>query len=191
MQSRWARVARGASAATFATVIAAFSHTIAGGVAPSVFAIVVSLAVSISACVLLAGRTLSVVRLSLSVAITQALFHGVFGSLNTPAALGHSHAASASMNATGISAGHANMWFAHAVAAVITIVAFRYGERAFWSLATTASLLVRRVTGAASAVSIATPRFVATVGAQHVSPALGHVLSTLRYRGPPLMHASR
>jgi len=191
MRSRWARVARGASAATVATVIAAFSHTIAGGAAPSVFAIGVSLAVSISACVLLAGRTLSVVRLSLSVAITQALFHGVFGSLGTPAALGHSHAASASMNAPGISAAHANMWFAHAIAAVITIVVFRHAERAFWSLATTASLLVLRVTVAVTAVTIATPRFVAAGCAQHVAPALGHVLSILRYRGPPLVHASR
>ena len=191
MRSRWARVARGASAATVATVIAAFSHTIAGGVAPSVFAIVVSLAVSISACVLLAGRTLSVVRLSLSVTITQALFHGVFGSLSAPVALGHSHAASASMNAAGTPAAHAHMWLAHAIAAVITIVVFRHAERAFWSLATTASLLVRRVTAAVTAVSIATPRIVATGGAQHVALALGHVLSTLRYRGPPLVHASR
>jgi len=172
-------------------MIAAFSHTIAGGVAPSVFAIVVSLAVSISACVLLAGRTLSVVRLSLSVTITQALFHGVFGSLSAPVALGHSHAASASMNAAGTPAAHAHMWLAHSIAAVITIVVFRHAERAFWSLATTASLLVRRVTAAVTAVSIATPRIVATGGAQHVALALGHVLSTLRYRGPPLVHASR
>ncbi len=191
MQSRWARVARGASAAIFATVIAAVSHTIAGGAAPSVFAIVVSLAVSISACVLLAGRTLSISRLSLSVAITQALFHGVFGSLSAPAALGHSHAASAAMAGMGASAAHANMWFAHAVAAVITIIALRYGERAFWSLATTASLLVRRVTVAVTAIAIATPRLVPTVGAQQVTPALGHLLSSLRYRGPPLVHASR
>jgi hypothetical protein len=65
-------------AALFSTFVALVSHVIAGGTLPGTLGIVVPLVFSILACVLLAGRQLSLLRLSLSVAISQLLFHTLF-----------------------------------------------------------------------------------------------------------------
>jgi len=186
MQSRWARVARGASAATFATAVAAFSHVLGGGAPPSVFALVISLVFSITSCVLLTGRVLSLGRLTISVAISQALFHTLFSGMGAPVAVGHQHSPTFAVGATGLSAGHSSMWLAHAVAAAVTIMAFRHAERAFFGLATTADLVVRRVLEAASPTQIPLGRESgANVAVEELPPALSIVLSALRHRGPP------
>jgi hypothetical protein len=186
MHSRWARVWRGTSAATFATVVAAFSHVVGGGYPPTLFALVVSLMFSVMACVLLAGRTLSLVRLSVSVAISQALFHALFGTLGAPVAAAHGHGSILSMDAAAASSASANMWLAHAVAALFTIAAFRYAEQAFWGLATTAALVVRRATSITAPVAIVAARLMAPrVSAEGLPRALAAVMAALRHRGPP------
>ena len=184
MGSRWARVARGWSAAAFAILAAAVSHTIAGGSSPTPFALMVSLVIAGAVCTALAGRQLSRIRLAVSVAVSQALFHGVFSSLGTPIAARHQMGSMAMDVATGSHAA-TTMWLGHAAAALITIVALRYAERAFWGLAHTATLVFTRVLALVAAtppVSCAPQRAV-----EHAWEPLAatRLLSPMRHRGPP------
>lgn len=77
------RTLRGVAAAGFATFVALTSHVIGGGDLPSAMGVVVPLALSSLVCVLLAGRRLSLPRLSVSVLVSQSLFHFLF-SVFTP-----------------------------------------------------------------------------------------------------------
>lgn len=79
---------RGSAAAIFATFVALTSHIVGGGAMPAIMGVVVPLALSFLVCVLLAGRRLSLPRLSLSVLASQTLFHLLF-SVFTPAGAGH------------------------------------------------------------------------------------------------------
>lgn len=80
---RHQRALRGSAAAVFATFVALASHMIGGGALPSAMGVVVPLVLSMLVCVLLAGRRLSLLRLSLSVLASQSLFHLLF-SVFTP-----------------------------------------------------------------------------------------------------------
>ena len=168
MATRWARVARGWIIAVFSTFVAALSHTLGGGSAPGLLAVVLSLAFAGILCIGLAGRTLSLWRLGLSVALSQLIFHGLF-SLGTPGgalatqsagpyaggAGAHQHQVVTGLVSStdavtavgapvhGMFAHDAGMWIAHATAALLTIVALRHGERAFWSLFSSAVLVIR------------------------------------------------
>lgn len=184
MDSRWGRVARGWTAAGFATIVAAVSHTLGGGVPPTVFAVLVSVTISGMACTLLAGRTLSLWRLAASVALSQVLFHTLFSGLGTPVSAVHSHAptlieATTSHHASG-------MWFAHIVAGVVTLAVLRYAEAAFWGLSSTARLFFARLLAA-----VALPEPLVVAGhriAQDLAilpRATARIISPMRYRGPP------
>lgn len=207
MDSRWARVARGGTAAAFATFVAALSHTLAGGATPSAFGVVVSFVLASTACTLLAGRSLSLLRLAVSVALSQTLFHSVFSGLGAPvasSALEH-HGASGLTGAAGPSAAldsaalhstalhstavhstmpGATMILAHLVAGLVTILVFRYAESAFWGLATTFRLFLSRLLGIATVVPLAVraaPRKVGRLFPHDREP----FLSSMRRRGPP------
>ena len=78
MATRWARVARGWIVALLSTFVAALSHTLGGGSAPGLLAVVLSLAFAGILCIGLAGRTLSLWRTGISVALSQLIFHGLF-----------------------------------------------------------------------------------------------------------------
>jgi hypothetical protein len=186
MGSRWGRVARGWSAAVFATTVAAVSHTLAGGQAPSVFGVVASLVISGLVGTALAGSRLSAVRLAATMAISQLLFHGLFSSLGAPVTLTHSHAAMP----VGLDApAHhhdGTMWLAHAAAGLIAFLAYRFGEAAFFGLATTAALLLARLTRVLVPVVVTPSRVrVTPIGAQpsYLIPLLS---SSVSRRGPPL-----
>lgn len=143
MSSRSARVARGSIAAAFATTVALFSHVFAGGAMPEVLGIAVPLILSIMVCVLLAGRRLSLVRLSIAVTLSQLMFHTLF-------VLGAPHAAVTATpghHVTGmvlpVVAGGQHtmtdpvlMWVGHAIAAAITVAALYNAERVVVALAT-------------------------------------------------------
>ena len=147
--SRWSRVGRGASAAFFATLVAACSHTIAGADAPDLFAVLVTALFALPLCVALAGRRLSLPRLSAAVLLSQALFHWCFSllGLSTVAAGGeplpaHAHHALVPIGGFVPDAALAAaadpgllMWLWHGVAAVATIALLRFGERAAHSIA--------------------------------------------------------
>jgi hypothetical protein len=78
MSSRWARVLRGLTAAFFAVFVAGFSHVVGGGVQPGGVGVVLALAFSAVVCVALAGKTLSLLRLSIAVGFSQLAFHLLF-----------------------------------------------------------------------------------------------------------------
>ena len=71
MGSRWGRVVRGWSAASFAIIAAAVSHTAAGGPAPTIFALGASLVIAGMLCTILAGAALSWVRLTVSIGVAS------------------------------------------------------------------------------------------------------------------------
>ena len=156
MGTRWARFARGWLTALFSTLIAALSHTLAGGTA-STLAVVASLAFAGMLCVWLAGKRPSAMRLAVAVAGSQLLFHQLFGYLGTPAWVatsGHVHGtAGAVAPFAAESTAHAWhpaspgdaiwMFLAHLAAAALTFLMLRHGERAFWTLTANARQLVR------------------------------------------------
>jgi hypothetical protein len=209
MSTRWARVVRGLVAATFAVFVAGFAHTAGGGSIPSVAGSGVALSFSALACIALAGRSLSTWRLALSVAVSQGAFHVLFAlSGSASVAIGAKYA-SASMSMTGMhdssllvlhpgtglgSAAPTEMtsamptsgwmWLAHGLAAVVTLIALRWGEAAFWSLLATARLALTRLARAPIHVP-QRPRVAATF-ILNLDRRTAHFLRTgLRHRGPP------
>jgi hypothetical protein len=183
MESRWARVARGVSAAGFATFVATFSHTLAGGSGASPFGVAVSFVISAMVCTMLTGRGLSLWRLTVSIGLSQFLFHALFSGLGTPVVAEHS------MQSMDIAAPHlhdsSTMWLAHAAAALVTVAAFRFGEQAFWGVVNTARLLVARLLVVTAPV-LDVPRPVVTVERRFVPRDLTLLLSSMRHRGPPV-----
>lgn len=199
MHTRWARFARGWLAAAAATVTAAASHTLGGAEAPAPAAIAVALAFSGILCVFLAGKNLSLLRLAVSVLLSQLGYHLLFllapGGVSVTAsgdAAMHQHGAAQTLMLSTDGAAHvhshgAGMYVAHVVAAVLTVLAFRFGERAFWSLGDAASALVVRIVLTATALPapIARPRALRAFPRVAVPHPLDTVLSVLRHRGPP------
>ena len=195
MTTRWARVLRGTLAAAFATFVAAFSHTIAGGEAPAAGALALSFALSMLACTALAGSALSLWRTTLAVGFSQILFHTMFSSLGTPVNMtldmsgagGHTGQLVASASGHAAASHTPLMWAGHATAAVITVIAIRYGEAALLALRTTAKLLVGVLTTASIAPThvpaIRLPR--ADLSRSDLPRDLRELFSSLRHRGPP------
>lgn len=146
MDTRWARLARGWSTAAVSVLVAAVSHLAGGGSPPGLLGAVLALTFAALASIALAGRTLSRLRLSLSVLVSQFAFHLLFGLGAGPTPAGtpgrgaaHQHGAmlvevAASSGPPAAMPNGVSMWFAHAAAAVVTIILLRRGERAFWAL---------------------------------------------------------
>ncbi|MEZ3160493.1 hypothetical protein AB1K54_08070 [Microbacterium sp. BWT-B31] len=197
-RSRAPRVARGAVAATVATWVALLSHVTAGGDVPGWLGLLVPWVLSLSVCTMLAGRTLSLVRLSLAVVVSQVLFHLLFvlGAAASPAAghlEGHVHGAHIALS-TGSAVPAApfelRMWVGHAVAAFLTVAAIYRGERAarrLQAIAREAVAWVRR-----KVVPSLTFRFALTPAVrlpaviESVVPLRDALaISLLRHRGPP------
>ena len=191
MATRWARFARGWVAAGFATLVAVVSHSLGGGAVPGVAAVVLSLAFASLACIALSGKTLSAWRLAAAVGVSQFLFHAVFSTLGTASAVApasaHLHEAVPFL-ASATHAPHAQSWMlpAHLAAAILTFLALRYGERAFWGLRDTARLFLATLLRLIAPIPIAEP---SSSGVRiDWAPAfreLGVFLTALRYRGPP------
>lgn len=196
MTTRWARVARGFVAAMISLFVAAFSHIVPGGNAPGALALLACLILSTLVCIALSGKKLSLFRLSAAVGASQFLFHSVFSlaasappSAAAPAALvhsGHVHEQFVVFGSSGVASIDGGMWFAHAVAAVVTIVALRHGELAFWSLFTVARLWIGTLFTAITTPlpvevpAVAAPREWAVLPHERILP-----LSPMRHRGPP------
>ena len=199
MASRWARFVRGWLTASVAVFVAALSHLAAGGNAPGPLSLVLALAFAGIASVLLAGKSLSLLRLSLSVGISQLLLHGLFGlgggSSVTMTSTSHhgavplvDAAASPLMHAPGALSGGGWMWVAHALAAIVTIAALHRGEKTFRALVVeTTNRLIAVLIERPAAVSIgAGAAAVRPVFGRIFVPAdLGELLSSVLRRGPP------
>lgn len=212
MTARGARFARGWVAATAATTIAAFSHVLAGGAIPAAAVLLLSLVLSGLVCTLLAGKALSLWRLSAGVVFSQALFHGLFsmapaGMTAGPAAtmahdmarMGHAgHVARSMAPAPGTVAAEGSMalmdhsspfmWLGHAFAAVFTIAVLRHGEVTLLRLL--AALRMRLLPFLPRvAPLVVVPGSLTMPLDRRVTPLrnLGVPLLVLRHRGPPLL----
>lgn len=202
--SRVARLARGASAAAIATFAALFGHVLAGGAMPGLLGIAVPLVLSVTVATMLAGKRLSLFRLSVSVVASQWLFHMLFvigapGSAGSSAGhAGHHHHHGAisppplaAEQAVGPAAGELLMWVSHLVAAAVTVVFLYRGERALmrlWALAERLAAWVRTRLSTPIRVPV---RVAASVPvAQHIDvlpvPSRTYA-SALSRRGPPLL----
>jgi hypothetical protein len=199
MGSRSAQTLRGLIAAVFATFVALFAHVAGGGSAPGLAGLELALAMSIVASVALAGKTLSLVRLGSSVGISQLLFHGLFGvgaaGPSEVVMTGMGHHSGAMRIVTTASPATADMgmpedgwmWAAHATAALVTIVALRRGEQAFWGLMKIAQLRLRALVRVPYLQPILFhPRvFLCTEFLPNQLRELGLLLGVMRHRGPP------
>lgn len=195
--SRAVRTARGAFGALSATLFAAASHACAGG-AVTPIAVITTVLFALPLCVLLAGRTGSLWRLSIAVVAAQFVYHWSFSGLGLAATTGapespvSPHAAHLGLlspalfmpeTAAAVSPG-LSMWAAHLVAAMLTIALMHRGERAALHLA--------RVLRSAAPVRVplavrlparpAILEFFATLPAR----TQRDFLSAISYRGPPL-----
>lgn len=198
MSTRSARVARGLIAAGFATFVAALFHVAGGGLPPSAVALTLSLVFSGLGCIVLAGKRSALWRSAASVALSQFLFHALFSlspSAHFAGAAGHLHpgshltmvtdaAAATPMPAMSLSGSW--MWLAHAAAALLTLVALRYGERVFVAASAFTAFSLRRLLTAVAVVDVPVARTrVETVPV--VLPDRTVVLGRLRHRGPPAL----
>ncbi|WP_223693162.1 hypothetical protein [Leifsonia poae] len=209
MGSRWARVARGLLASGVAIFVAALFHVAGGGGAPGAVPIVLSLAFATLASIALTGRRLSLWRLTVSVTLSQFLFHLLFslggGSATFSAVDGggmvHLHPGSHLLMAVG-DATHAGMgalptnaamWVGHASAVLVTVIALRFGERAFWGLFDSTRFAIDSGFALLSKLVVLAPVTLAFPPARAVESEpsrlrdFGIPLGRLRHRGPPLV----
>lgn len=198
-ESRKPAVVRGFAASTLAIFIALAGHLTGGGAMPGPLGIVVPWLLSVMICVLLAGRRLSVTRMSVSVALSQFLFHALFvlGTV-TPsgAAVPHVHGGPVVIpTGPGIPeavVADGSMWIGHGIAALVTVLALHRGERLVIALQTLAAQAVRwmRRRLDAALVRPALPAVARLRGEFRLARAAAPViLSTLRGRAPPAIPA--
>ncbi|KQZ25188.1 hypothetical protein [Microbacterium sp. Root553] len=198
-ESRKPAVVRGFAASSLAIFIALAGHLTGGGAMPGPLGIVVPWLLSVMICVLLAGRRLSLTRMSLSVALSQFLFHVLFV-LGTVAPSGvsapHVHGGPIVIpTGPGISeavVADGSMWIGHGIAALVTVLALHRGERLILALHTLSGQAVRwmRRRLDAALVRPALPALVRTRGEFLLQRASAPVhLTTLRGRAPPAIPA--
>lgn len=203
MTRRTIRLARGWAAAGAATLLAAASHVIGGGQVPNLLVSLFALAISGAVCVVLAGKVLSWWRLGVAVALSQGLYHGLFalagcapsGTSSVTMVGGHAgHGGQLVVDSTAAALSHGgnSMLFAHAVAAVLTILILRRGEVAGVVLLDSIALKVRALFAPISPVLGAPLRRVRNTafGAPKISQALDYLASAHPHRGPPLSLAA-
>lgn len=198
MHSRTDRLARGTVAAGIATFVAALSHAAGGGTFPAPVLLAVAFVVSVGWCTAVLGRRFSWARVSVSVIASQALFHGTFGLAGSTDAHivaqsgAHSaHAGGTTLTIVQDAAEHAHagtpMVFAHAVAALVTIIALRLGDSSSLGIAALARL-VASVVAVAAVVPVLLPSGPTRVrpeGSGFRPARVADLLGGLRHRGPP------
>lgn len=151
-RDRSLRLLRGTAAASIATLVSLSGHVLGGGDMPALLGIVLPWVLSLAVCITLAGEGLALLRTSLAVISSQALFHLLFRIGAPTDAVSSASASSAHGSHTmqgmqgmpgaegsGTMTGHASsmhsaagvstpMLLGHLVAAVLTIVILRHGE---------------------------------------------------------------
>lgn len=189
---------RGSAAATVAIFAALAGHVSAGGEMPGPLGIIVPWLLSLMVSVLLAGRRLSVIRLSLSVAISQSLFHVLFvlGAIAPATSLGgHVHGSvplPLAEGALATVAPDAAMWLGHLIAAAVTVAALHRGERLLLALRDLAQQSIRwlraRFDTTLPALPARTPLRPLTDADVDALHGIG-LLRVLRGRAPPAVHS--
>lgn len=194
MTTRQRHALRGAAWSSIATLVAATSHTVAGGPAPAMLLVVAMAVLLTPVTAVLAGARPGLGRLAAAVAVGQAAFHAVFQLLGAPtgqgAAIGGPHAhhgAALLLRSAAVDAGarteDAGMYLAHAVAAALTVALLWRGEQAVRAIARATVSLLRRARAPRLPVSARPPRAVAATPPPAAASAL---LSAAPRRGPPV-----
>lgn len=167
---------------------------------PGVLGIAVPLVFSVFVCVLLVGRRLSLFRLTLSVAVSQFLFHTLFmlGTVQTvsSSSVMGAHAMHGAPivleSALLMPMGHGahsgvEMWVAHGVATLITVAVLHRAEIVFATIAAVKEFVLTQLIPAVPA-AVTVPVAAARLLAQGEAPllrALGVYPATMALRGPP------
>ncbi len=170
---------------------------------PGAIGVLVPLVLSVFVCVLFSGRRLSLWRLSISVALSQIIFHGLFV-LGTTTSTGVStgsgahagHSITMVMTSTGMSHGGPDsiwMWVAHGVAAISTIAALYRGETTVSALLAFTLYVLARF-GRTTALPVGSPARQSSTGLslwlEHRPTPLGVFASVTSHRGPPILLGS-
>lgn len=192
VQSRASRVARGWIAGSFATGVAALSHGLADGSAPSPVALGLALLFAGLLGTFTIGRRPSLVRLGIVVAGAQVAFHLVFSWLTPGTATGAGHHGAATLLEPAV-AHHGTdpwMWAAHAVALVATLVFLRKAELALFQLVRDAVLDVVQIVTRRPAIVARPTAFRTSSATAPRHPVLPFLKFVVSHRGPPVAAAS-
>lgn len=195
MSPRAARLGRGWLVGGFATLLAAVSHTLAGGAPPSALALVAGAVFGGMLGTFALSARPSLPRLAIAVTGTQLGFHVIFSWLGTApagagAGTGHGHAVVLAQTTAAPAHAHADtpwMWCAHAAAGLVTLALLRGAERAIWRMLAELARLVVSALRADPVVPIA-----GRVAQAPGEAGAGHrilsriVATTASRRGPPL-----
>lgn len=191
MTPRASRLLRGTLLGSTATLLAALSHSWAGGVVPDPLALALGAVFASAVGTVAVGRRGSLVRTAVAVAIGQLAFHLAFSLLGSGASVvahaGH-HASVAAIVAdpsAAVARGGAAMWLAHLTAGVLTVLYLRHLERRVWSLLSRVGWRVVAALGIRvpaprtprSAIALVSPRTL------RASPLRG----AIALRGPPVL----
>ena len=196
-QPRRVKALRGTLTAVFAVAVALLFHVLAGGAMPGPAGVLIPLALALPVCVAISVRRLSLIRLSVSVLASQALFHTlfVFGAVPFAQHEGHQHGAP---TMTGVQlpadvhqhAGHfdgGTMVVAHIIAAALTVLALHRGESAARAIFAAAKRMLRRAVHFAQAPQQSLPPRAMRVNSNvSVTPRLCPLPQHAR-RGPPVL----
>lgn len=194
MTPRQLRIVRGVAASAVATLIAAVSHTVGGGHAPSPL-LMLSVAVLLAPlAALFVGRTVRLISIVVAVAVTQVAFHLAFAVTGQLLVAGpplgpHQHGIPGPADLALVTASPAHavhndalMLFAHICAAVITTVLLWHGEL----LLRTVVRWVRAVLRRPEPVILADTPFRTSVVEPLPTGLLGRILlGDVCRRGPP------
>jgi hypothetical protein len=191
MAQRHHRALRGAGAAWIATILAATSHTLAGGGAPAMELVAALGILASPLAVAMVGRRLSIWRLTAAVLASQIMFHAAFamtagmtGSDHAPPGTGHVHHAALAVDpSSGVFAlPDIAMMLAHAAATVVTIAALYGGERLVRGIARGIRSLLSRAADVAPPVGQAARAYSPRDAWAAIAAV---VLSDVSRRGPP------
>lgn len=194
MTKRQQLALRGSAASAVATLVAALSHSWAGGDLPAPLLIVGMAALLAPPAMALMGGRRSAWRIAIAVPLLQAAFHTAFAVLGSPVegagtvAGHHDHTGHAAWEllagTTSAAPVDEAMLLAHAAAAVVTVVLLVYGERAIAAVAGWASGWVRSRVAALAAPPALTRRLPRRPAPRAPRTRLGGSLPCPR--GPPL-----
>lgn len=189
MTSRQLRLLRAATASGAATLIAAASHTTAGGAAPHPLLVLAVATLLVPLAALLIGARVSRARTALTVVMSQGLFHLVFQLLGTPtgttAPSGHQHHLDLAALGPVVTATAPDllMIVGHVIAALLTTALVCHGESSVRAIARWVHARLR------NAVAVFRPL------AEHPvlpvfsirAPDEDHLAASVSRRGPPAL----
>lgn len=194
------RLSRAVTGAALSTLVALASHVLAGGAMPSAPGIAVPLLLSTAVCFQLAGKELSLWRLSVAVVASQWIFHQLFvlgagGAQVTSSGGIHAGHEWGSISVHGAAHSHSDgpMTLAHLIGAAVTITAIFKAEQllailgrcrqwlqssVLWQLPLAATPARRVTVAPASLID----------GWRLCPPVVDVASSPVSRRGPPVLH---